>query len=72
MDKLAQASKLAQRSYELKHKDNRLGITTTTDVLSALTTAQEATRSSDRLKYAVLYDYSKLSAESARLILKKE
>ncbi|MDR3606792.1 MAG: TolC family protein [Oligoflexia bacterium] len=71
MEKLASASALAQKSYELRHKDNRLGIATNTDVLSALTSAQESKRSSDRQKFIVLSDYSKLLAESARLNIGK-
>jgi outer membrane protein TolC len=63
--KLDHSAALSKRSYELMHRDNRLGVATNTDVLSALQFWQEAKRNLERARITATNDYVKLLLESS-------
>ncbi len=65
--KLTVASDLSQRSYELFHRDNHLGVATNTDVLTALQVWQESKRNLERTRITATYDYVRLLVESSRI-----
>ena len=63
---LADALNLARRNYEAETREYRLGLVTNLDVLSAMTSYEEAQRSLDRTRAAVKLDYAALEASVAR------
>lgn len=69
LEKLINASDLSRRSYELVHRDNRLGVATNTDVLMALQVWQESKRNLERTRITAIYDYVKLLVESSKVNL---
>lgn len=69
IEKLSSSSSLSQRSYLLVHRDNRLGMATNTDVLTALQTWQEARRNLERAKLTAAYDFTRLLLETSNVDL---
>jgi len=65
LTKLKSASDLSRRSYDLVHRDNRLGIATNTDVLTALQVWQESKRNLERARITTIFDYIKLKLETS-------
>jgi outer membrane protein len=63
--KLADATRLYDRYYELLLKDNQSGIATNVDVLLALATAEQTRRQFDRARLSAHYDYVRLRIASA-------
>lgn len=66
LKKLNSASVLSKRSYDLVHRDNRLGMATNTDVLTALQIWQESKRNLERARITTVYDYIKLQLETSQ------
>lgn len=67
LEKLTTASQLSRRSYELVRRDNRLGVATNMDVLTALQLWQETQRNLERLRMNATYDYLRLLVESGEI-----
>lgn len=65
LKKLSRASDLSRRSYDLIRKDNRLGIASNTDVLTALQVWQESKRNLERARITMVFDYVKLLLETS-------
>lgn len=70
LKKLIQAKNLAEKSYSLMAKDNSLGNTSNTEVLTSLANAQEHKRNADRVRLNAQYNYIKLQIESAKDLAK--
>ena len=71
VSKLAKASELSNKRYDLLIKDNRAGLATNIDVLQALATAYQTKRSYDHAQLAAKQSYLKLEVISAIRDLKK-
>jgi outer membrane protein len=72
LQKLATAADLSRRSYNLVHRDNRLGVATNTDVLMALQTWQESKRNLERTRITATYDFVRLLVEASKVDLGDE
>jgi outer membrane protein TolC len=66
IEKQKQAILIHQKTYEAEMKDYRYGLITNLEVLMALNTSEESTRSLDRLIYQFRLDYLKLQAQVAK------
>ncbi len=67
LKRYSKASDLSRRNYELLHRDNRLGVATNIDVLTALTSWQESKRKLERTRIMTIYDYFRLLVESSKI-----
>lgn len=66
IDRLAAATDLTQRNYQLLLKDHRGGLATNLDVLQALANVYQTQRALGRARYAAKYNYAALQAIAAR------
>jgi outer membrane protein len=70
--KLLYAAELSEKSYKLVRRDNRLGISTNTDVLTASQNWQESQRNLERSKIIALSDYVDLLIDSLKMTVDKK
>ena len=65
------ASELAVKNYDAQVKDNRMGLVTNIDVLTALSNAQDSLRLTNRIKFQIKTDYFKLLASTTERPIKQ-